>query len=47
MVVPFAPKTGEICTVQIILQPIPFKSDRLLGATKQQIPHEKLFGMTG
>jgi hypothetical protein len=33
MVVPFAPKTGEICTVQIVLQPIPFKSDRLLACS--------------
>jgi uncharacterized protein len=32
MVVLFAPKTGEICTVQIILQPILFKSDSLPGA---------------
>jgi hypothetical protein len=31
MVVPFAPKNEEICTAQLILQPIPFKSDRLLG----------------
>ena len=31
MVVPLAPKSGEICTGQIILQPISLKSDRLLG----------------
>ena len=31
MVVPLAPKGGEICTGQIILQPILLKSDRLPG----------------
>ena len=30
MVVPLAQKSGEICTGQFILQPIPLKSDRLL-----------------
>ena len=35
MVVPLAQKSGRICTVQIILQPIPFKSDRLLAKTRR------------
>jgi hypothetical protein len=29
-------KSGEICTVQANLQPISFKSDRLLGCQKPQ-----------
>jgi hypothetical protein len=32
MVVPLARKSGEICTAQLILQPISFKSDRLLNS---------------
>ncbi len=34
MVVALAWKIGKICTGQVILQPIPFKSDRLLGARR-------------
>ena len=30
MVVPLAQESGEICTGQVILQPISFKPDRLL-----------------
>ena len=32
MVVPLALESGELCTGQVILQPIPLKSDRLLDA---------------
>jgi hypothetical protein len=35
MAVPFAPKSEEIWTDWVILQPIPFKSDRLLGSKTQ------------
>ena len=35
MVVPFAPKSEEIWTDWVILQPIPFKSDRLLDRDAQ------------
>ena len=31
MVVPLAMESGEICTGQVILQPISLKSDRLLA----------------
>ena len=32
MVVPLAMESGEICTGQVILQPISLKSDRLLSS---------------
>ena len=35
MVVPLAMENGEICTGQVILQPISLKSDRLLGLVKE------------
>ena len=36
MVVPLALESGELCTGQVILQPISLKSDRLLG---QNVSH--------
>jgi hypothetical protein len=35
MVVPLAQKSGEICTGQVILQPIPLKTDRLLAVLEE------------
>ena len=37
MVVPLAMESGEICTGQVILQPIPLKSDRLLGELQKSL----------
>ena len=34
MVVPLALESGELCTGQVILQPISLKSDRLLALSK-------------
>jgi 23S rRNA pseudouridine2457 synthase len=45
MVVPLAMEGGEICTGQIILQPISLKSDRLLARQKMLIRFNKPYGV--
>ena len=39
MVVPLAQESGEICTAQVVLQPISFKSDRMLSPQGRMKPH--------
>lgn len=41
MLIPWARELGEVCSVQIILRPIPLKSDWLLDKT---LEHKRAVG---
>ena len=43
MVVPLALESGELCTGQVILQPISLKSDRLLDINPGAVVGHKVF----